>query len=136
MKNKKFFTINSLKNRACDSIQSSRQSMLWRVFEGCGHLFHIECNLPDISVCNICKELLTTKASSLGKTVNSESIIFDPLLDVQQSDDNEDELSDKDEDCDSDECDHEQHDETKNEQAVLDLITQVNALHRFEGPQL
>jgi transcription elongation factor Elf1 len=101
--------------------------MLWCVFQGCGHLFHIEFNLPDINVCKICKELLTTKASSLGKTANSAIHHFDPSLDVQEADDDEDELSDEDEDSDSD--------ETKNTQAVVDLITQVNAWRRFEGTQ-
>ncbi len=71
MKNYKFFTFNSPKNRACDSIQCSRESTLWRVFQGCGHSFHIECNLPDISVCKICKELLDINKLTLndaGKT--------------------------------------------------------------------
>ena len=86
-------------------------------------------------MCKICKELLATKASSLGKTANSAIHHFDPSLDVEESDDDEDETSDEDEDSDSDEYDHEQHDETKNERAVLDLITQVNAWRRFEGPQ-
>ena len=80
-------------------------------------------------MCKICKALLTTKASSLGKTANPAIHHFDPSLDV------ENESSDEDEDSDSDEYDHGQHDETKNERAVLDLITQVNAWRRFEGPQ-
>ena len=33
-----------------NSIHCSRQSTLWRVFQGCAHSFYIECNLPDISV--------------------------------------------------------------------------------------
>ncbi len=60
-------------------------------------------------MCKICKALLTTKASSLGKTANSAIHHFDPSLDV------ENESSDEDEDSDSDEYDHGQHDETKNE---------------------
>ena len=54
----------------CDQIKCSRDSQLWRIFRGCGHSFHLECNLPDISACPICKDLLKSKAESLGKTTN------------------------------------------------------------------
>jgi hypothetical protein len=85
-------------------------------------------------VCKICKEHLTTQASSLGKTANSAIHHFDPSLDVQEADD-EDESSDKDENSDNYENDHEQNDETKNARAIVDLISQVNAWCRFEGTQ-
>ena len=110
--------------------------MLWRVFQGCGHSFHIECNLPGISVCNICKELLATKACSLGKTLaNSAVHQFDPTLDSQEIDCEEDESSDED----GDDSDSEssltdgEFDETNNARTVLNLITQVNAWRRLEG---
>ena len=53
-----------------DQINCSHDSQLWRIFRGCGHSFHIKCNLPDISACSICKDLLKSKAESLGKTTN------------------------------------------------------------------
>ena len=96
-------------------------------------------------MCNICKELLTTKACSLGKTANSAVHQFDPMLDVQETDSvatpdcEEDESSDEDED--SDDSDSEssptdgEPDETKNERTVLNLITQEDAWHRLEGPK-
>ena len=31
-------------------IECSRDSPLCRIFRGCGHSFHLECNLPDISL--------------------------------------------------------------------------------------
>ena len=91
-------------------------------------------------MCNICKELLTTKACSLGKTANSAVHQFDPALDVQEMDSvatpdcEEDESSDEDEDSESSPTDGEP-DETKNARTVLNLIIQVNAWHRLEGPK-
>jgi hypothetical protein len=41
--------------------------VLCRIFRGCGHSFHLECNLPDISACPICKYPLKSKAESLGQ---------------------------------------------------------------------
>lgn len=97
-------------------------------------------------MCNICKELLTTRACSLGKTANSAVHQFDPALDVQETDSvaatpdcDEDDSSDEDED--SDDSDSESYptdgepDETKNARTVLNLITQVNAWHSLEGPK-
>ena len=97
-------------------------------------MFHIECNLPDISVCNICEQLLTTKACSLGKTANSAVHQFDPTLDVQETD-CEDKSSDEDEDSNDSESSptDDELDETNNARAVLNLITQVNAWRRLEG---
>ena len=137
MKNKTLPLI-LLKQSMCSSIHCSRQSILWRVFQGCGHSFHIECNLPNISVCKVCKELLTTKACSLGTTANSAVHNFGPTLDVQDTDCDEDESSDEDEDRDDSDSEFSpdgEHDEMKNTRAVLDLITEVNAWRRLEGPQ-
>ena len=93
-------------------------------------------------MCNICKELLTTKACSLGKTANSAVYQFDPALDVQETDSvatpdsEEDESSDEDEDSDSESIPTDgEPDKTKDARTVLNLITQVNAWHRLEGPK-
>ena len=89
-------------------------------------------------MCKICKELLTAKAYSLGITANSAVHNFDPNLDVQETHCDEDESID--EDSDSDDSDSEfspdgEDDEMRNTRAVLDLITEVNAWRRLEGPQ-
>lgn len=59
---------------------------------------------------------------------------FDATLDVQETDGGEDESSDKDDESNSESSPADEHDETKNTRAVLDLITEVNA-SRLEGPQ-
>ena len=77
------------------------------------------------------------KACSLGKTENSAVHQFDPTLDVQETDCEEDKSSDEDSD-DSDSKSSSTDDElneTNNARAVLNLITQVNAWHRLEGPK-
>ena len=120
-------------NRVCDSTECTRQSTFWRVFRGCGHSFHIECNLPDLSLCQICKGLLSSKVGSLGRTANEAVHQFDPTG-VQGSDENssdEDEISDTDE---GDEQFHEAHEMT-NTRSVLELIHKVNAWSRVEGPE-
>ena len=47
-----------------------QDSPLWRIFRGCGHSFHLECNLPGFSVCTVCKSLLESEIASLSKTAN------------------------------------------------------------------
>ena len=84
-------------------------------------------------MCKICKTSLSSKAASLGKTANVAVHQFDPTV-VKGSDKN---LSDEDENSDSDEEDDqvdERH-EITNTQTVLELIHQVNAWSRFEGPE-
>ena len=87
--------------------------------ETVGHSVHIECNLPELSF--------------TWQTANDAVHQFDPTV-VKGSDEN---LSDKDENGDSDEEDdqvNERHEMT-NTQTVLELIHQVNAWSRFEGPE-
>ena len=87
-------------------------------------------------MCKICKELLTAKAYSLGITANSAVHNFDPNLDVQETHCDEDESSDEDSDDSGNEFSPDgEHDEMKNTRAVLDLIIEVNAWRRLEGPQ-
>ena len=40
------------------------------MFRGCGHSFHVECLLPDVSICKICQTTLLSKIEVLGKTAN------------------------------------------------------------------
>jgi hypothetical protein len=88
--------------------------------------FTLNANMSDINVCKICacKELLTTKYSSRGKTANSAVHHFDSSLDVEEIDGDDDESSDEDQQSDSNrrEFDHEQHDETKNARSLRALI--------------
>ena len=48
-------------HRKCDLLECNKESLWWKVFRGCGHSFHIECVLPDISVCKICESTLKEK---------------------------------------------------------------------------
>ena len=90
-------------------------------------------------MCKIRKELLTTKACSLGNTANSAAHHFDFVLDVQDSDCDKDESSDEDDesyDSVSDSFSESEHNTTKDTRIVLDLITQLNRWPRLEGPRL
>jgi hypothetical protein len=67
---------------------------MWRIFRGCGHSFHIECNLPDISVCSICKSLVQFEVVTLG---NMAVVNFDNECDGNdEANDNGSETSDDD----------------------------------------
>ena len=50
---------------------------MWRLFRGCGHSFHIECLLPDIGVCKICKVNLAAKIKKLSKSCNDAVLAVD-----------------------------------------------------------
>jgi len=119
----------------CDANQCTRQSPLWRVFYGCGHSFHIECNLPDISVCKVCQEFLSTKAASLGKTANK--AVHD--VDLESDDHNSDEDdSDKEHNDSDDESSEDLEGESILNEAtdipnIENLISKVQAWHRFVG---
>ena len=70
-------TLISHPNRKCDSVKcTNSQSMLWLIVGGCGHSLHVECNLPKISECQVCKDFLRSKISLLGKTANSNMLWF------------------------------------------------------------
>ena len=45
-------------------------SPLWRIFS-CGHSFHVQCNLPNVSECCICKEHLKHRIEILAAKANS-----------------------------------------------------------------
>ena len=83
-------------------------------------------------MCQICKGLLSSKVGSLGKTANEAVHQFD-LTVVEQSDENS---SDEDENSDSDEDEQlDEGHETTNTRTVLELIHELNAWSRFEGPE-
>ena len=64
---------------------------------GCGHSFHIECILPDLSVCRICESTLHAKLEVLGHTAN-EAVLANLSSDDQDEDTSDDEQSDDDDD--------------------------------------
>ena len=68
---------------------------MWRLFRGCGHSFHIECLLPDISVCKICKEDLAAKIEKLSKSCNDAVFAVDHNEPMGPSDDEENEDEDE-----------------------------------------
>ena len=67
----------SIWHSKCDKVECNRDSPLLPIFRGCGHSFHLECNLPEINVCPICKDFLKSKVKLLGKTANDAVINFD-----------------------------------------------------------
>ena len=66
---------------------------MWRLFRGCGHSFHVDCLLPDISVCKICKMNLAAKIDKLSKSCNDAVFavdrdkVMDPSDDARQNED-------------------------------------------------
>ena len=124
----------------CDDVQCTHTSTLWRIFLGCGHSFHLQCNLPDISVCKICQEFLTSKAASLGEAANTAVHEFDSSSDSNQGTVDE-EVSGNDENDSEEESsqDVDQEGETQNDttntQTVFNLISRVKAWRRFETSQ-
>ena len=59
---------------------------MWRLFRGCGHSFHVDCLLPDISVCKICKMNLAAKIDKLSKSCNDAvfAVDRDKVMDPHQ----------------------------------------------------
>ncbi len=90
-------------NRKCDLPDCHKEKFLWNVFLGCGHSFHIECALPEINVCPICRSSLFQKAADLSQTANN--FVFVPQI-VDETDDQSDHDDDEDElrDCEQNEA--------------------------------
>ena len=125
-------------NRKCDKPGCDRESPLWRIFRGCGHSFHVECNLPEISVCQICMNTLRSKIESLSKSANEAVLNFCPSLTGENQDDNQD--SDC-EEFESTEVENEDLVEQQTLQAsdassISTLISRISAWHRVEVPSL
>ena len=118
----------------CDQINCSRDSQLWRIFRGCGHSFHIECNLPDISACSICKGLLKSKAESLGKTTN-EAVKNCKNKPTEGSTNGDEETSDDEEDSsDDEEIYNELLESTNKEHPVENLLTRIASWKHVQAP--
>ena len=99
-------SLTVLFHRKCDLLKCNKESPLWKVFRGCSHSFHIECVLPDISVCKICESTLKKKIESLGKVANDAVFhhnLRETVDDEGQESDEESETDDGTEDDDADE---------------------------------
>lgn len=118
-----------LLNSKCDSTGCTRESTLFRVFQGCGHSFHVECNLPDVSVCKICKAFLKERIAKLNVTANKAVKEFDADDDEGESDDEGEEIED------DDENDGLFDEWPTCEGTVARLVAEINAWRRLEGPQ-
>ena len=56
--------------RKCDKNGCNLVSPLWQLFQ-CGHWFHIECNLPAVSECHVCKAHLIKQIEDLASKANT-----------------------------------------------------------------
>ncbi len=118
-------------NSKCDSIGCTRECTLFRVFRGCGHSFHVECNLPDVSVCQVCKAFLTKRIEILSETANKAVKEFNgEELDGEECGSDEEEIE-----CDEEDEDEELHEPITCEQTVSQLLNQINTWRRVEGPR-
>ena len=90
--------------RKCDKVDcrlDSLDSPIWRVFTGCGHSFHVQCNLPNISTCPICLSYLNARIVTLSSTATD--AIKNPSADRENDDSEDAESDDDDEESDEDE---------------------------------
>ena len=106
---------------------------LWKVFRGCGHSFHVECVLPDISVCKICQSPLVTKLKDLGKVANEAVLKQEPIAENEE----EQELDDGEELDGGDEDDEDQFEsgDVVNERDVDELLQQIRCWQRVDIPE-
>lgn len=111
---------------------------MWQVFQGCGHSFHLQCVVPNVSVCPICQDTLRSKIESLGKAAN-EAVFKEADLDDETEEDDdsihEEETNDGDEENNLD--DPMMADVTiENQSEVVDgLVLKISAWNRTQHPQ-
>lgn len=116
-------------------MECDRVSPLWRIFRGCGHSFHLECNLPYISVCAICNSLLESKAVSLGKTANNTVTNFTVASSNETNDTSDQDTSDDDsESSDDEDIDDFNEQSTNDERAIGGLISRIASWQHVQPP--
>ena len=100
------------------------------MFRGCGHSFHVECLLPDVSICKICQTTLLSKIEVLGKTAN------DAVLNggSQTNEDVDEDTSDDDSGSD-DETECYENEQPQQLQSVDILLRRISLWQRPEVPQ-
>ena len=125
-------------HRKCDLLECNKESSLWKVFRGCGHYFHIECVVPDISVCRICESTLKAKIENLGKVANDAVFHRDlskTVDDEEQESDEESETDDGTEDDDADELEVQSGEEVDElEQDMNNLLQRIRMWQRPDIP--
>ena len=110
-----------------------KKSPLWKVFRGCGHSFHIECTLPDLSVCRICESTLHTKLETLGHTANeavSSNTDSTPRDHDQDEDTSDDDQSDDD---DNDMCEDQPENNDANDR-ITTLLERISLWKMPDAP--
>ena len=125
-------------HRKCDLIECNKESSQWKVFRGCGHSFHIECVLPDTSVCKICESTLKDKLNDLGKVANDAVFNHDlreTVNDNEQESDEESNTDTDDGDDDSvDEFEVQPGAEEVDEKAINNLLRRIRMWQRADIP--
>lgn len=111
-------------------------SFLWKVFPGCGHSFHIECILTNLSVCKICESALISKVEILGNAANK--AVLD-LGDISNSaEDNDDSTTDGDfnaAEVDDGEIDDPDDQPNNSNETISSLLEQIRLWKRANTPQ-
>lgn len=129
--NKTFYShTNVFCHRKCDLPECKKCSALWTVFRGCGHSFHVECLLPDLSTCTICQATLLSKIEVLGKTANDAVLTNVDFHSTEDDDDetSEDDDSESDDETETEYCDNEPQD-------IHILLRRISLWQRAQVPQ-
>lgn len=120
----------NLVHRKCDLPDCTNNSPIWKVFYGCGHSFHVQCILPEISTCPLCQSTLLAQIESLGQTANN--AVSSSINIGNAADEGDDQRDDEYEESDDDEPIEEQGQE---ETEVSDLLEIISNWRRSEMPQ-
>ena len=113
-----------------------RESTLWRIFRGCGHSFHLECNLPEVSVCHLCKSLLQSEVMTLGKTANEAVTKFIKET-VEEASDVDEETSDDENEASDDEDNEALADQSSGDEhsKIANLISMITSWTNVQPPK-
>ena len=101
------------------------------MFRGCAHSFHVECLLPDLSVCKICQATLLSKIEILGKTANDAVFNINP----DSTDDGDEDTSDDDDSGSDDETECHENEQPEQPESVHILLRRISLWQRPEVPQ-
>ena len=103
----------------------TNDSPIWKVFNGCGHSFHVQCTLPEISTCPLCQSTLLAKIEALGRAANN---AVSSLINIgNAADEGDNQSDDEHEESDDDKPIEEQDQE---ETALSDLLEIISHWRR------
>jgi hypothetical protein len=74
IKYKSYFKISIIENAICLPAKRLINLERFPLLSGCGHSFHIECILPNISDCSVCQATTLADVEALGKTANINAV--------------------------------------------------------------